>query len=256
MDRNANGNYDPRMDEITLNQELRSDPEKLKDTLVHEVQHAIQEREHFTSGASKNYWNRRMEEGFDARTAAEKREGTRLQAEYDQMRQADPQFVKDMEALNEMTPTVPRGKFDFDTLEQVEPDPPEWEAFDRRRDELEEKYGDKVWDYFQLRDSIEANRRRPTRMPGALYYNTAGEVEARDVTARRTMNAQERRAMAPNLGNEDTVFARNGQRASSEDYEPMSSAEYAQMQRGRAPAGPSEREAAGDASQPHDGAGL
>ena len=244
MDRNANGNYDPRMDEITLNQELRSDPEKLKDTLVHEVQHAIQEREHFTSGASKNYWNRRMEEGFDARTAAEKREGTRLQAEYDQMRQADPQFVKDMEALNEMTPTVPRGKFDFDTLEQVEPDPPEWEAFDRRRDELEEKYGDKVWDYFQLRDSIEANRRRPTRMPGDLYYNTAGEVEARDVTARRTMNAQERRAMAPNLGNEDTVFARNGQRASSEDYEPMSSAEYAQMQRGRAPAGPSEREAA------------
>ena len=81
-------------------------------------------------------------------------------------------------------------------------------------------------------------------MPGDLYYNTAGEVEARDVTARRTMNAQERRAMAPNLGNEDTVFARNGQRASSEDYEPMSSAEYAQMQRGRAPAGPSEREAA------------
>lgn len=244
MDRNANGNYDPRMDEITLNQELRSDPEKLKDTLVHEVQHAIQEREHFTSGASKNYWNRRMEEGFDARTAEEKREGARLQAEYDQMKQADPQFVKDMEALNEMTPNVPRGKFDFETLEQVEPDPPEWEAFDRRRDELEEKYGDKVWDYFQLRDSIEANRRRPTRMPGDLYYNTAGEVEARDVTARRAMNAQERRETAPNLGNEDTVFARSGQRASSEDVEPTSSAEYAQMQRGRAPAGPSAREAA------------
>ena len=41
-----------------------------------------------------------------------------------------------MEALNAMAPTVPRGKIDPDTWEQIEPDPPEWVRFDERRGQL------------------------------------------------------------------------------------------------------------------------
>ena len=207
-----NGNfgfYSPGMDEIALNRELLSDREKLLDTLMHEIQHAIQKREKFTPGASKAYWNRRMEEGLDTRTAKEKREGERLQKEYDDLKASDPEFAADMEELNAMTPTVSRGAINWDTLEQVEPDPPEWEAFDRKRDLLEEKYGDRVFDWFALRDQIDMNRNKQSRMPGELYHDTAGEIEARDSSARRTLTEEERRKKAPDLGDENTVFADN-----------------------------------------------
>lgn len=205
-----NGNfgfYSPGMDEIALNRELLSDREELLGTLMHEIQHAIQKREKFTPGASKAYWNRRMEEGFDTRTAKEKREGERLQKEYDDLKASDPEFAADMEELNAMTPTVSRGAINWDTLEQVEPDPPEWEAFDRKRDLMEEKYGDRVFDWFALRDQIDMNRNKQSRMPGELYRDTAGEIEARDSSARRTLTEEERRKKAPDLGNENTVFA-------------------------------------------------
>lgn len=207
-----NGNfgfYSPGMDEIALNRELLSDREELLGTLMHEIQHAIQKREKFTPGASKAYWNRRMEEGFDTRTAKEKREGERLQKEYDDLKASDPEFAADMEELNAMTPTVSRGAINWDTLEQVEPDPPEWEAFDRKRDLLEEKYGDRVFDWFALRDQIDMNRNKQSRMPGELYHDTAGEIEARDSSARRTLTEEERRKKAPDLGDENTVFADN-----------------------------------------------
>lgn len=44
-------------------------------------------------------------------------------------------------------------------------------------------------------------------LPNELYRNTAGEIEARDVAARRNMSADERRARMPDTGNADTVFA-------------------------------------------------
>lgn len=203
------GFYSPGMDEIALNRELLSDREALLGTLTHEIQHAIQKREKFTQGASKAYWNRRMEEGFDTRTAKEKREGERLQKEYNDLKASDPEFAADMEELNAMTPTVSRGAINWDTLEQMEPDPPEWEAFDRKRDLLEEKYGDRVFDWFALRDQIDMNRNKQSRMPGELYRDTAGEIEARDSSARRTLTEEERRKKAPDLGDENTVFADN-----------------------------------------------
>ncbi len=39
------------------------------------------------------------------------------------------------------------------------------------------------------------------------YWNTAGEIEARDAAARRTMTPEQRRATPPALGGEDAVFA-------------------------------------------------
>lgn len=45
------------------------------------------------------------------------------------------------------------------------------------------------------------------RSPGELYDATAGDVEAGDVSRRRSMTAEERRGRMPDTGNEDTVFA-------------------------------------------------
>lgn len=205
-----NGGYSRKFDSIELSRDLKNRPEALLNSLIHEAQHAIQNREGFASGANPAYWNRRMENGFDSRTAEERREGARLQEQYEQIRESDPQFVAAMEELNAMAPKVPRGKVDLNTWEQIEPDPPEWVRYDERRDQLEEQYGDRVWDWYSLRDSIDRNARNGGRMPTDLYRDTAGEIEARDTAKRRELTAQERRETSPDYGSEDTVFA-NGE---------------------------------------------
>ena len=205
-----NGGYSRKFDSIELSRDLKNRPEALLNSLIHEVQHAIQNREEFASGANPAYWNRRMENGFDSRTAEERREGARLQEQYEQIRESDPQFVAAMEELDAMAPKVPRGKVDLNTWEQIEPDPPEWVRYDERRDQLEEQYGDRVWDWYSLRDSIDRNARNGGRMPTDLYRDTAGEIEARDAAKRRELTAQERRGTSPDYGSEDTVFA-NGE---------------------------------------------
>lgn len=205
-----NGGYSRKFDSIELSRDLKNRPEALLNSLIHEVQHAIQNREEFASGANPAYWNRRMENGFDSRTAEERREGARLQEQYEQIRESDPQFVAAMEELDAMAPKVPRGKIDLNTWEQIEPDPPEWVRYDERRDQLEEQYGDRVWDWYSLRDSIDRNARNGGRMPTDLYRDTAGEIEARDTAKRRELTAQERRETSPDYGSEDTVFA-NGE---------------------------------------------
>lgn len=205
-----NGGYSRKFDSIELSRDLKNRPEALLNSLIHEVQHAIQSREGFASGANPAYWNRRMENGFDSRTAEERREGARLQEQYEQIRESDPQFVAAMEELDAMAPKVPRGKVDLNTWEQIEPDPPEWVRYDERRDQLEEQYGDRVWDWYSLRDSIDRNARNGGRMPSELYYNTAGEIEARDAANRRPMSSETRKRIKPDYGNGDTVFA-NGE---------------------------------------------
>ena len=205
-----NGGYSRKFDSIELSRDLKNRPEALLNSLIHEAQHAIQNREGFASGANPAYWNRRMENGFDSRTAEERREGARLQEQYEQIRESDPQFVAAMEELVAMAPKVPRGKVDLNTWEQIEPDPPEWVRYDERRDQLEEQYGDRVWDWYSLRDSIDRNARNGGRMPTDLYRDTAGEIEARDTAKRRELTAQERRETSPDYGNGDTVFA-NGE---------------------------------------------
>ena len=206
LERGQNGGYNRRFDSIELSRDLKNRPEALLDSLTHEVQHAIQGREGFTPGSNPQYWNRKLEEGYDGRTAKARREGVQLRERYEQMKADDPEFMRSMEELNAMAPTVPRGKIDPNTWEQVEPDPPEWVRFDERRDQLEEKYGDRVWDYFSLRDSIDRNA-RDGRLPGDLYRDTAGEIEARDAAARRGLTAEERRNRKPDTGDENTVFA-------------------------------------------------
>lgn len=205
-----NGGYSRKFDSIELSRDLKNRPAALLNSLIHEAQHAIQNREGFASGANPAYWNRRMENGFDSRTAEERREGARLQEQYEQIRESDPQFVAAMEELVAMAPKVPRGKVDLNTWEQIEPDPPEWVRYDERRDQLEEQYGDRVWDWYSLRDSIDRNARNGGRMPTDLYRDTAGEIEARDTAKRRELTAQERRETSPDYGSEDTVFADSG----------------------------------------------
>ncbi len=114
----ANGFFSKRSNTIVLSDKLFG---KSADTLIHEIQHIIQNYEGFAKGSNPRYWNERMENGYSKR---------------------------------------------WSTGEEM--------------------------------------------MPGELYRNTAGEIEARDAASRRTLTPEERKNKAPDLGDENTVFAEEG----------------------------------------------
>lgn len=191
--------------EVVLSDTLRDAPEE---TLIHEVQHAIQRAEGFASGANPRYWERQLQSGYDGRTAEKRREAAELWKQYYSIRDNEPEFFQAMVDLDAMAPDVPRGEINWDTLEQVQEDPPEWQRYDAAREAAEEKYGDtKVWDFIDLRYRLKQAELTSDRSAYDLYRDTAGEIEARDAAARRTMTEEQRRRIRPNTGNEDTVFA-------------------------------------------------
>lgn len=127
----TNGFFSKRSNTIVLSDKLFG---KSADTLIHEIQHIIQNYEGFAKGSNPRYWNERMENGYSKR----------------------------------------------------------WSTG------------------FEM-------------MPGELYHNTAGEIEARDAASRRTLTAEERKNKAPDLGDENTVFAEDeasGRWYSAEEYDP------------------------------------
>lgn len=203
----AYGAYNRQFDSIDLSRKLKSSQYDLLDTLTHEIQHAVQNREGFTRGTNPTYWNRKLENGFDSRTTSQKKRSAQLAEKYNQLKSADPQLMKAVEELEDMTPTVPRGEVDWDTLEQLTPDPPEWEQYDAKREGILEKYGDRAYEYMDTVSQARSIQGEGGRTPTQLYYATAGEIEARDTTSRRRMSAEERKNTPPNLGDADTVFA-------------------------------------------------
>nr|DAP53132.1 MAG TPA: Large polyvalent protein associated domain 23 [Caudoviricetes sp.] len=192
--------------EIVIDRSLKDAPEK---TLLHEIQHAIQRFEGFSKGASVEYWNRQLVAGKNVRTRAQLTEEARIENQLTELRIKSPDFYADIMQLEEMAPTTPRGKIDWNTLEQIEPDPPEWQRYDTRREELEQKYGeDRVFSAIDLFNDLAQSRKTTRQLPSELYFNTAGEIEARDVSARAALTKAERAAKAPNLGDGDTVWAK------------------------------------------------
>ena len=202
----AYGAYNRQFDSIDLSRKLKSSQYDLLDTLTHEIQHAVQNREGFTRGTNPTYWNRKLENGFDSRTTSQKKRSAQLAEKYNQLKSADPQLMKAVEELEAMTPTVPRGEVDWDTLEQLTPDPPEWERYDAKREGILEKYGDRAYEYMDTVSQARSIQGEGGRTPTQLYYATAGEIEARDTTSRRRMSAEERKNTPPKLGDADTVF--------------------------------------------------
>lgn len=206
----TNGEWNPRLFMIRLNKSLRDWDTEARSTLLHEVQHAIQGTEGFARGANPGYWERQLREGYDGRTKAEREASRETWEKYNRIREEDPEFFREAAELMLSKPNSPRGAINWDTLEKLEPDPPEWKSFDARRHALEEKYGEgKVFNFINLFHELKS-REATNRSQYDLYRNTAGEIEARDVQSRRDLNREERRNKAPNLGDEDTVFTEEG----------------------------------------------
>lgn len=199
------GIYNKEENKITLDESLKEEPGTV---LLHEIQHAIQKIEGHASGANREYWERRIEKGFDTRTAEEKAKEWNLTKQMEKLKRKNQEFYQEMQELDSMVPTVPRGRIDWESLEQIEPDPIEWQLYDQRKEQIEEKYGEEmVWEYIDLKYELDQSRKESGRTAFDLYYATAGEIEARDAEKRMNFAKEDRKRWFPNIGDEDTVFA-------------------------------------------------
>lgn len=161
-----------------------------RNTAIHEAQHAIQDLEGRPGGASREYWQARIDSG--EKITKYGRKIAEADAEYRRLFEAAPAELK--EKIRELN----RARLAGDE-----------EAIDRIEDELwNGEYADEYaeidfadWDRRQYRESDE-----PLTAEDA-YFWTAGEVEARAAVARSDMTAEERKKITPNLGLDRVVFA-------------------------------------------------
>ena len=212
----VNASYDSRFDTIDVDYKLKSDPDAVRAAVLHEIQHVVQRWEGFSKGTNIRAWERKIREGFDSRKATDIREAAEAERKLEQFRAEDPDLYRDMMELDAMAPDLPRGAMNWDTLEQIEEDPPEWQAYDARRDELEEIYGDRMWDFNSALYDLQRINKRAPRTAEELYWDTAGEIEARNVAARRNLTATQRKKTPPILGGENTVFAEGDGRSNQD----------------------------------------
>ncbi len=196
---NKEGSYHPEENEFVLRTGLKLEPEKLKSTLIHEIQHAIQEQEGFARGASIGYWDEMIQGGYSRRENDGRIE--RARQEYHGIFNSAPEEFKDkVRKINRA-----RLDGDYDTADTV----------------IDELYDSEYADLWSRLDEAEfewRSDRGEELNAGDLYLNTAGEIEARDVAERRNLSAEERRNRMPDTGNADTVFAEAGWQAAM-DYD-------------------------------------
>lgn len=190
MPKGVLGSFSAEGNQITISEELRDAPQ---DVLIHEIQHAIQNAEGFAKGSNRQYWEEKLTNGDEIQSKG-----------FQEAREKLIQFQLD-EANEEVLALRDRpekaGELDdgFREYDRI------WEEAERRG--LDKK----INEYYDLRENYYDQLHKPQRsVPSELYYNTAGEIEARDAANRRPMSSETRKRIKPDYGNGDTVFA-NGE---------------------------------------------
>lgn len=189
---NKEGSYHPGENEFVLRTGLKLEPEKLKNTIIHEIQHAIQEQEGFARGANPGYWDEMIQRGYSRR----KNDGRieRARKEYHRIFDSAPEEFKDK------VRRINRARLDGD-----------YDAAETVIDELyDSEYAD-LWSQLDMAEFEWRSDRGEELNAYDLYRDTAGEIEARDAAARRGLTAEERRGRKPDTGDENTVFADGGE---------------------------------------------
>ena len=197
----TSGSYNPGANVITLDNSLRSSPE---DTLVHEIQHAIQTAEGFSGGSSPEYWENARIDAELAASAA--RENLRLWLQdigyQDYVRQSMDRVVAGEITLDQHWENLQRFKETSSRAREIAASEQEVARYEERLRELGQM----------------------GRTAQELYQNTAGEIEARDAAQRRQLTPEQRRETMPNTGDENTVFVDSlGTEYSAEAAEPVDS---------------------------------
>ena len=164
--------------------------DKAKSVLMHEVQHLIQAHEGFAGGSSDTYWYNRLLKQYrsEAGTAREKFLKLRIEAA--------PEL---QQAMYDMEDTLNRLDVSTSSIARAYDNAARYAQNDSQRDVL--------WDYTQAYSKLSDFYKNGRRYAGDMYTNTAGEIEARDVSSRLEMTAEQRREMRPDIDRPRVYFS-------------------------------------------------
>lgn len=191
----VNGNYNPVYNVITLNSKLMQNREKLTSTLLHEVQHWIQDEEGFSGGTNQQAMARR-----DAATGEyTKQYKDNKKALLDSMTEEQKELYREYQSAEQnWNDAIMSG--DDERTERAEAE------YDRLYKEI---WGQQWFQELQGLNAalVEDRFGNEYASPIALYSNAAGELEARDVQKRMNMTDEQRSETEPRKANKLTVFA-------------------------------------------------
>ncbi len=186
IENGALGKYRIGQNEIVIDNSIRDNKTKIEQTLIHEIQHAIQDIEGFANGASVEYWKSQRQDIVDTIRGAREN----LDLWLDDIGYLD--FAK-----NSMQEVADREK----TLEQHWEDCKEFKANSKYAKQIaacEAELAEFQRQYDEITNGMTAYDQ---------YYNTAGEIEARDTENRLNLDAEGRRNTRPDIDRENVIFA-------------------------------------------------
>lgn len=192
-----NGSYDPRTNTITISEDKPGDSAKVG-TMLHEIQHAIQQIEGWESGASPEYWAAREYESGDTASDRAQELYSRILNSLDKADQNKVirynELDREMEATFSADPESEAGK--------------RYAKYEAEQDKLYEELYKNEW--FRRLLDLQRQMENPQSAYYEMYLNTAGEIEARNVSERYRMAQEERRKTAPKGADENTLFRGGG----------------------------------------------
>ncbi|MDR2530965.1 MAG: hypothetical protein LBC65_05450, partial [Oscillospiraceae bacterium] len=191
---------------ISLNNTLGID--SVAEALVHEIQHVIQDEEGFTPGTSI-----RSSEGRFVSPSAET-----VRAAEQQLNDIEDKFASNDRARRALLRC--RDAYAGERF-AIEYDLPEADAeeFALQSDDAYKELSGAVGSETAMKYwRALADKSARYVSPHDVYYNTAGEIEARDAGARRGMSAEERRSTRPDLQKDGVFFADGSGRSEFSKY--------------------------------------
>ena len=202
------GKYKFNQNEIVLSNSIREDTEKIKSTLIHEIQHAIQRIEGFTSGSSPKYWETKGigEAEYESFVENTRREKARILRELSaEERQDYLRYVETDKQIQEIL-----GMSDtFDSMQEDSADA--LEAIEAENDALYKKLFYTDW-FSKLQDIDNVlSEGVSEKLYNEFYKNTAGEIEARDTANRLSLNEDQRRNTRPDIDRKNVVLSNAGE---------------------------------------------
>lgn len=215
------GQYNSKTDTLQLNRAIYLPDSSLMDLIVHEVQHKIQNIEGFARGSSPAYWKQKGigEDEYNKFKDATQNEFDKLTRKLSKEERNDLRRYFELDkALDEVM-----SRIDFKDIDGASKLLEQADEIEKDHDALYKKLYGEEW--FEKAADLKNQLEVSDDLYMVFYKNTAGEIEARDVTSRRMMTHEERAANAPDLGNEYTVFAEGDERETG--YFAMSAEEIA-----------------------------
>lgn len=187
--------YSPASKTITIRNDLKADPSQLGKTLVHEIQHAIQDLEGFTGGSSPDYWRQVGigENAYQKFIANKERERARILKTLTAEERQD--YLRYVQTDRLMLEALDMGNID------------QAEEFEAENDKLYKKLINRKWfsRLIDIQNVLEEGISE--ELYTRFYESTAGEIEARDVSARKDLSSDAIKENRPDIDRTDVVLS-------------------------------------------------